>query len=67
MLNALRSVSKDVIRNGGKIAVRYTGDGEQKMKGFNAPKLYRVWYEAPAQELPDDAPFGYDDPDELPF
>lgn len=32
---------------GGRLAVAYVGDGEQKTRGFSPPKLYKAQYEAP--------------------
>jgi hypothetical protein len=44
---------------GGKIAVQHHALGEIKQKGFNAPKLFKVKYEAPAPGAADlDALFG---------
>ena len=31
-----------------ELTVRYIGDGEQKTRGFNPPKLYRAKYTPPA-------------------
>lgn len=33
---------------GGTFTATYTGDGEQKQKGFNAPKLYTYTYQPPS-------------------
>ncbi len=33
---------------GGRLAVKYTDDGEATRRGFNPPKLYAAQYEAPA-------------------
>jgi len=46
-----RSVSKaapDGLAAGGKLAVKYTGDGEPPKPGFHPPKLFEAKYEAPA-------------------
>lgn len=49
-----RAVSKAVkdsgatgMAEGGKLAVKYTGDGEPSKPGFNPPKLFEARYEAP--------------------
>jgi hypothetical protein len=36
---------------GGKLAVQYTGDGEQKTRGYNPPKLYKAQYEPPTKTV----------------
>ena len=36
---------------GGKIAVKYTGDGEPSKPGFNPPKLFEARYEAPKDSV----------------
>lgn len=36
---------------GGKLTIQYIGDGVPSRKGFNAPKQYQAWYEAPAMAL----------------
>ena len=59
------------IRPGGKLVIQYTGDGEVKQRGFNAPKLYFAKYQPPVESvsIPDDG--GDDDgapePDDIPF
>lgn len=35
------------LQTGGQLAVQYSGDGEPKKRGFNAPKLYRAQYQPP--------------------
>lgn len=50
MLNAVREAVRKTggkLEVGGKLAVKYTGDGEAKTRGHNAPKLYSAQYEAP--------------------
>lgn len=65
MLNELRKAIRPhggKIEPGGKLAVRYTGDGEKK-PGMNPPKLYQVKYEPPTKSAQvddadlDDSPF----------
>ena len=51
MTKAIRRVAPS-LAIGAKLAVRYTGDGEAAAKGWNAPKLFRAWYEAPAVTVP---------------
>ena len=51
MLKAIKAAVKEGggrLLNGGELTVRYTGDGEQKTRGFNPPKLYRAKYVPPA-------------------
>lgn len=57
MLFAIRKVTPDGLRIGGKLAIKYTGDGEPAQKGWNPPKEYRAQYEAPAIMVP-----GHDGP-----
>lgn len=54
--NMLKAIKEAVrphggIAIGGELAVKYTGDGEQKKRGFNPPKLYKAQYEAPAKTV----------------
>ena len=44
---AVKEAGASGLQNGGKLAVKYIKDGEQKTKGFNAPKMYAAKYEAP--------------------
>lgn len=56
MLNAIREAvrkSGGKLENGGKLAVKYTGDGEAKKRGFSPPKIYTAQYEAPSAVAPD--------------
>ena len=51
MLTAIKQAVKESggrLLNGGELTVRYIGDGEQKTRGFNPPKLYRAKYTPPA-------------------
>ena len=51
MLTAIKAAVKEGggrLLNGGELTVRYTGDGEQKTRGFNPPKLYKAKYVPPA-------------------
>jgi hypothetical protein len=50
MLTALRNAVKKTNdrgpRPGARVSITYSGNGEAKRKGLNAPKLYDVIYEA---------------------
>ena len=50
MLKAMQEVVRPHkgLAVGGKLAVAYVGDGEQKRKGYSAPKLFKAQYEPPA-------------------
>jgi hypothetical protein len=52
LLNAVRAAVKTAkvkgLQIGGVLTVTYAGDGEQKKKGFNPPKLYTATYQPPA-------------------
>lgn len=51
MLKAIREAVAEAgskLEIGGELVVRYTGDGEPSQRGFNAPKLYKAKYTAPA-------------------
>jgi hypothetical protein len=54
MLAAIRAAVKAAhatgLEVGGKLSVQYHADGEQKKRGFNAPKLYRAKYQPPKDE-----------------
>ncbi len=54
MLDAIRNAARATkgLQVGGTLAVKYTGDGEAKQRGFNPPKLYQAQYTAPAIEVP---------------
>ena len=57
MFTAIREAVKKTggqLQVGGKLAVQYTGDGEQKEVGLNAPKLFKAQYEPPAQSVSTD-------------
>lgn len=45
--NAVRTAGANGIHTGGRLTIRYTGDGPAE-KGLNAPKLYDARYEPPA-------------------
>ncbi|MEU8362345.1 hypothetical protein AB0C27_40635 [Nonomuraea sp. NPDC048882] len=54
--NSLKAVREAVRRSGAKgldiggtLTLTYTGDGEQKARGKNPPKLYSATYQPPAQ------------------
>lgn len=36
---------------GGKLTLQYAGNGPQTNRGFNPPKYYQAWYEAPTMAL----------------
>jgi hypothetical protein len=51
LLKAVREALKEAeskLEVGGELTVRYTADGEPPKKGFNAPKLFKAKYVAPA-------------------
>ncbi len=68
MLEALREATKAHrgIQVGGELAVKYTGDGEAKQRGFNPPKLYKAQYTPPTTPILEPAGFG-SEPNDLPF
>jgi hypothetical protein len=41
--------AKAKLEPGGELTITYTGDGEQKTRGFNAPKLYTASYVPPGE------------------
>ena len=45
---AVKGTGATGLAEGGKLAVKYTGDGEVSKPGFNPPKLFEARYEAPA-------------------
>ena len=63
--DAVRKAGAPGIRDGGKLFVRYTGDGEAK-GGLNAPKLYFAKYEPPVRETGAGSSADVE-PDALPF
>ena len=44
---AVKTAGAKGLMVGGKLALKYVKDGEQKTKGFNPPKIYAAKYEAP--------------------
>jgi hypothetical protein len=64
MLNAIGSAVRTAGANsvdvGARLAIAYTGIGEQSKPGFNPPKLYSAQYQAPAAStaVPVDDLFG---------
>jgi hypothetical protein len=53
MINAIREAAKSAGVTelvGNKVSIRYTGDGEQKNKAFNAPKLFAAKVEKVATD-----------------
>ena len=61
LLRAIREAAKKGggLKPHGTLAVKYHADGEPPKRGFNAPKLFRAQYEAPA--------FGLEADEEEPF
>jgi hypothetical protein len=45
---AVRKAKANGLEVGGRLTIRYSGDGEQERKGFNAPKQYDATYEPPS-------------------
>jgi hypothetical protein len=75
MLNAVREAVRKAgakgLEVGGTLTVVYSGDGEAKTRGFNAPKLYTATYTPPSAEaantlLMGAAPAGNSTADEAP-
>lgn len=55
MRDALREACREAgagLRPGGRLAVKYTGDGVPFKAGVNAPKLYAAGYDPPAGMVP---------------
>lgn len=55
MLKAIKEavkVSGGKFENGGRLKVRYTGDGDQKVKGHNPPRLYKAKWTPPSKAAP---------------
>lgn len=48
---AILAAGEREMKVGGRLAVRYTGDGEPSKRGFNAPKEYTAKYEPPVQSV----------------
>lgn len=44
---AITASGADGLHEGGTLAIKYTGDGEQTKRGFNPPKLYSAAYKPP--------------------
>lgn len=57
--DAVKAAGARELKHGGTLKVQYHADGERKKAGYNAPKLYRAKYTAPAISLVDD--WGGDD------
>ena len=56
MLTAIKAAVKKAnarLEPGGTLVVKYSGDGEQKKRGFNPPKLYEAAYKAGAPQQAD--------------
>lgn len=47
LVRAVKAAGAEDLEPGGTFTATYTGDGEQKQRGFNPPKLYRYEYTAP--------------------
>jgi hypothetical protein len=47
---AVRQSGAKGLEVGGKLMVKYTGDGKASKRGFNPPKLYEAKYRAPTGE-----------------
>jgi len=45
---AVKAAGATKLEVGGRLQLAYTGDGERKQKGWNAPKLYAAKYTPPA-------------------
>ena len=58
--------AKAKLEPGGMLTITYTGDGEPKSRGFNAPKLYSAAYVPPAQAAADELLGGDDSSPEPP-
>ncbi len=55
MLPAIQEAVKGKdFRQGGELAVQYSGNGKKTNTGYSAPKLYTVQYKAPAINIADD-------------
>ena len=48
---AVKDAGATALIEGGKLAVKYTGDGEPSKPGFNPPKLFESRYEAPKDSV----------------
>jgi hypothetical protein len=65
MIAAIRDAVKEanpgdataILNIGDQLAIEYTGDGEQKKRGFSPPKLYRAWVKKGVKLDDPDAPF----------
>lgn len=51
---------------GGKIGIKYVGDGPPKQKGYNGPKLFAARYEPPTQADMLDETIGREEQEEAP-
>lgn len=51
LLRAIKAAGAEDVEPGGFFTATYVGDGEQKQRGFNPPKLYRYEYEAPKSAI----------------
>lgn len=48
---AVKEAGATGVAEGGKIAVKFTGEGTPPKPGYNAPKLFSAKYEAPANAV----------------
>lgn len=62
--DAVRKAGARGIREGGRLFVRYTGDGQAARPGLSAPKHYFAKYQAPVQAVSE---YDGDEPADLPF
>lgn len=68
--DAVRAVKAPGLEVGGKLQVRYTGDGQASRSGQNPPKLYAAQYRRPdpvAVPVHESAPPASNGKDEVPF
>jgi hypothetical protein len=54
VVDAVRKAGAQSLEVGGKLGVRYEGDGEQLRRGFSPPKIYSARYQPPAPAVSDD-------------
>jgi len=54
---AIVDAGEKELKEGGRLGMQYTGDGEPTRAGLTAPKQYRAQYEAPKATVPVDGDF----------
>lgn len=65
---AIRAAGAPKLEIGGKLAVKYTGNGEPTKRGFQPPKIFAAFYKAAEPEVSAIADaFGADEYDDEPF